>query len=128
MKRLLAFGSWLLASQKPTARSQQRLVAIVLALSACGGDRQPVEVGKPAPPYSAVTLAGDSVSLEGQKGSVVLLNVWATWCHPCRYEIPELEAMHAKYKARGLRIVGVTVDAAGAREDISAFLREFKMT
>ena len=87
----------------------------------------PVLVGKPAPAYAAVTLAGDSVSLAGQRGKVVLLNVWATWCHPCRAEIPELREIHAKYKDRGFEVLGVSIDADGSEESLAEFMSEFEM-
>lgn len=90
--------------------------ALLVLLAACSGDagsRSRVDVGLPVPQYAAVTLAGDSTSLAAQRGKVVLLNIWATWCHPCRAEIPELEAIHHRYKDRGLEIVGVSVDASG---------------
>ena len=90
--------------------------------------RQVVEVGLPVPAYHAVTLAGDSTTLQAQRGKVVLLNVWATWCHPCRTEIPELEALHHRFQPRGLQLVGVSVDAAGAQADIREFMREFPMS
>lgn len=87
-----------------------------------------VEVGAPAPSYRAVALNGDSVSLAAQRGKVVLFNVWATWCHPCRDEIPELQALHVKYQPRGLELVGVSVDAEGSDEAIKAFMKDFEMT
>jgi cytochrome c-type biogenesis protein len=87
-----------------------------------------VAIGAPAPLYRATALGGDSVSLEQQRGKVVLLNVWATWCHPCRAEIPELQAIHGRYVSRGLELVGVSVDNDGADDDIRAFLQEFKMS
>lgn len=100
-------------------------------LAACAPSDQPEarpEVGHPVPAYRAVSVAGDSVSLADQKGKVVLLNVWATWCHPCRDEIPELREIHARYKDRGLELVGVSVDADGAEEDVRQFMRDFQMT
>ena len=87
-----------------------------------------IDVGHPVPAYRAVSLAGDSVSLAGQRGKVVLLNVWATWCHPCREEIPELRELHTKYMARGLEVVGVSVDADGNDDGIKAFMKDFDMT
>ena len=104
-----------------------------LVLSACSGDGaggvpQKVEVGAPAPAYSSVTLDGDSVSLASLRGKPVLLNVWATWCHPCREEIPVLETLHEQYKARGLELIGVSVDAEGEAGKIRDFAREFRMT
>ena len=87
-----------------------------------------IEVGAPAPRYRTVSLAGDSVSLAAQRGNVVLLNIWATWCHPCRTEIPELQAIHARYEARGLALIGVSVDADGSDDAIRAFMTDFRMT
>jgi peroxiredoxin len=88
----------------------------------------PVDVGRPAPSYRAVSAKGDSVSLEGLRGKPVLLNVWATWCHPCRDEIPELQRIYERYRGRGLELVGVSVDAAGHDDAIGAFARRYGMT
>ena len=85
-------------------------------------------MGAAVPAYATVALNGDSVSLAGLRGKVVLFNLWATWCHPCRAEIPELRALHAKYKDRGLELVGVSVDAEGSDEGIKSFMEEFRMT
>jgi len=93
------------------------------------GDAQTgkVEVGAPAPSYQTTSLDGDSVSLAAQRGKVVLLNVWATWCHPCRDEIPELRAIQARYATRGLELIGVSVDADGSDEAIRGFMKDFEM-
>jgi cytochrome c-type biogenesis protein len=111
------------------------LLLFLLATGGCatgpGGDGRrvsdKVEVGLPAPAYRTVALGGDSVSLAAQKGKVLLLNVWATWCHPCRTEIPELRTLYEKYKGRGLQLVGVSVDAYGADDNIRDFIKEFRM-
>lgn len=107
-------------------------VCCVSALSGCSGDgagsSARVAVGSPVPAYTTVSLAGDTVSLADQRGKVVLLNVWATWCHPCRDEIPELQAMHEQYAARGLELIGVSVDTESADDAIRAFMRDFRMT
>ena len=96
-----------------------------LAMGACDGGEGELT---PAPDYSAVTLAGDSVSLADLRGEVVLLNVWATWCAPCRVEIPELQALHEEHGERGLRVVGVTVDSRAALRDVEQFIDELGMT
>ena len=87
-----------------------------------------VAVGSPAPNYRAVNLDGDSVSLVAMRGKVVLVNIWATWCHPCRSEIPALQAIHTRYQPRGLELVGVSVDNDGANNDIREFMKEFGMS
>ena len=106
-------------------------VALVV-LAACGGRddvaAHPPEIGQPAPQYRAVTLTGDSASLEQLRGRVVLLNVWATWCHPCREEIPVLQALHTRYAPRGLELVGVSVDSRGEEDTIREFAADFGMT
>jgi len=111
----------------------RRFLIAAALLSGCTGDDGGaipgrVDVGLPAPAYSTISLSGDSVSLAGQRGKVVLLNVWATWCHPCRDEIPELRALHERYQGRGLELVGVSVDADGNDEGIKEFMKEFEMT
>lgn len=111
----------------------RRFLIAAALLSGCTGDDGAaipgrVDVGLPAPAYSTISLSGDSVSLAGQRGKVVLLNVWATWCHPCRDEIPELRALHERYQGRGLELVGVSVDADGNDEGIKEFMKEFEMT
>ncbi len=121
----------------PTRRATALFTFALLAISGCTsaersgnattGDGR-VEVGFPAPAYATVSLDGDSVSLAAQRGKVVLLNVWATWCHPCRTEIPELRAIHAKYQAQGLELIGVSVDTDGTDEAIRTFMRDFQMT
>lgn len=104
-----------------------------IAAGGCSSDgeadaRTRVDVGLPVPPYSALSIDGDTVSLAELTGKVVLLNIWATWCHPCRDEVPELQALHEKYSARGLALVGVSVDTDGADQAIREFMRDYKMT
>jgi peroxiredoxin len=104
-------------------------VAVAGAIAGCGtGEAGVVAVGAPVPAYAAVSLDGDSVSIAAHRGSVVLVNVWATWCHPCRTEIPHLRALYDRYRDRGFTVVGVSVDAEGTDDVIRAFMQEFDMT
>ena len=108
-----------------------RAAFLALALMGCAKAEQAmparVDIGLPAPAYVSQTLNGDSISLASMRDRVVLLNVWATWCHPCRTEIPELRAIQDRYKDRGLELVGVSVDAEGNDEGIREFMKEFDM-
>lgn len=85
------------------------------------------EVGSMMPEYSATWLDGSKFDLAAKRDRVVLLNVWATWCGPCRFEIPELEALHKKYGPKGFEVIGVSVDE-GAPEAVKEFVAEQKMT
>jgi thiol-disulfide isomerase/thioredoxin len=108
-----------------------RRLLVVLSLAGCagaGGEPARVEVGLEAPAYAARDLKGDSVSLALLRGKPVLLNVWATWCLPCKDEIPYLEKLHGEHAAKGLQIVGVSIDARGDEEKIQSFAREFRMS
>jgi DsbE subfamily thiol:disulfide oxidoreductase len=103
-------------------------VPLLILLAACGEARgRAPAVGKPAPEFAAVALEGGKpVSLQGLRGRPVLLNVWATWCHPCRQEIPALQKIH---KTRpGLEVVGVSIDEPGQDDEIRAFLRQYGAT
>lgn len=100
-------------------------VGLVGAL-ACGGDTKaiaPATVGQPAPAYTANTLEGAPVALADLQGQVVLLNVWATWCKPCREEIPALDSLHREFGARGLTVAGVSIDVIGDTVSIASFAR-----
>ncbi len=89
-----------------------------------------VEVGSKAPSFSGATVAGSvkSKSLADYKGKVVLLNVWATWCGPCRTEMPSIEALHKDMGPKGLHVVAVSIDDAGKADDIRKFLKDFGLT
>ncbi len=69
--------------------------------------------GKIAPSYKVTTLTGDTLSPSQLRGKVVLVNFWATWCGPCRMEMPALQAMYERHRAQGLVLVGLSVDRGG---------------
>ncbi len=71
-------------------------------------------------------LDGNTFKVEDKKGKVVLLNLWATWCGPCRQEMPELVAMQDKYRDKGFEIYGLNVDEESV-EDIKTFSEEMKL-
>jgi len=111
------------------------LFAVALAIGCAPREKAPVvvgdgrvEIGAVVPAYAAQSVNGDSVSLEALRGTVTLLNIWATWCLPCRAEIPELRNLHARYQRQGLALIGVSVDADGTNDLIQKFMRDFQMT
>ncbi|HUH13677.1 MAG TPA: TlpA disulfide reductase family protein [Longimicrobiales bacterium] len=101
------------------------LAALLALAPGCDANLPAGAVGTTMQPYAARSLEGDSVSLESFKDEVVLLNVWATWCAPCRREIPELQVLQERYGERGLKVVGVSLDAPGSNERVREFLQEF---
>jgi thiol-disulfide isomerase/thioredoxin len=72
--------------------------------------------GKPAPAFTLVDLAGKKVSLKDYKGRPVLVNFWATWCSPCKLEMPWFEEFRQKYGPQGFEILGIAEDDAGKDE------------
>jgi len=96
------------------------LVALTLLLAACqsksapptpGAATEPVAV----PPLELTDLEGNTVSLAALKGKVVIIDFWATWCPPCREAIPDLIDLKKQYGAKGLEVVGISLDDNGSR-------------
>jgi cytochrome c biogenesis protein CcmG/thiol:disulfide interchange protein DsbE len=100
-----------------------------IALTRYGPDVQRVEIGAPAPDFRAIDLAtGDSVSLRDRyRGAVTLVNVWATWCVPCRVEMPAMERLYQSLAPRGLKIAAVSIDE-GNPEAVQAFAQELGLS
>lgn len=91
--------------------------------SALSGGGALAEVGKPAPDFELSTLDGKSVHLSDYRGQAVVLNFWATWCEPCKIEMPWLVDLQKQYGPQGLQIVGVAMDDAG-RDAIQKFAQQ----
>jgi thiol-disulfide isomerase/thioredoxin len=68
------------------------------------------QINVAAPPLVITTLTGDTFDLAKLRGKVVLVNYWATWCAPCRKEMPKLDAFYKRYHDRGLEIIGISMD------------------
>jgi peroxiredoxin len=79
--------------------------ALALAVPALAGT-----AGGPAPPFSLASREGKDVSLSQYQGQVVMINFWASWCGPCRQEMPLLESIYKKYNKLGFTMIGVNVE------------------
>ena len=79
------------------------------------------------PAFRYGTLAGDTVTSDGLRGTVVLVNFWATWCPPCKVEMPLLQSMAERHAAAGLVVLGLSRDQ-GPPADVAAFLAERGIT
>ena len=98
-------------------------------LTRVGSEVASVEVGAKAPDFRAADLAtGDTVSLhERYRGKVTLVNIWATWCVPCRVEMPAMERVYNRLAPRGFAIAAVSIDE-GSPEEVRAFGRELGLS
>src|SRR5258708_6374032 len=85
-------------------------------------------VGKPAPDFKLATVDGMSVSLSQFRSRPVLVNFWATWCIPCREEMPELVRSYEAHKSEGFVILASNLTYTDSLPDVQAFVKEFKMT
>jgi len=102
-------------------------VWVVAAPQAWAKDPRP-EVGHPGPDFALPTLGGKTVRLSDFRGKkAVFINFWATWCAPCRLEMPTMEKAYQKYKGKGLEILAVSVDA-GSKNAVKNFMDELRLT
>jgi thiol-disulfide isomerase/thioredoxin len=85
-----------------------------------------VDPPQPAPDFTAPQLDGSSFQLSAHRGSVLVLNFWATWCPPCREEIPDLIALQRDLGDRGLLVVGISLDEEGPTV-VAPFAQNFKI-
>lgn len=84
-----------------------------------------LEVGQPAPALVAPTLDGATFDLAAERGKVVIVNFWASWCGPCRAEMPLLNRFYLAHRAQGLALVGVSVDDRHDRRAVEEIMRQF---
>jgi len=126
-----------------TSRQQWSTVAVIVAVLAgvaavgnhfIGREFALVTLGSRAPDFRAVVVAKTPASpsqlrtIRDYRGDVVLLNIWATWCAPCRVEMPSIEALQRTYGPRGLRVVSISVDDPGTDSTIRAFVARYGLT
>ena len=97
------------------------LLATLLCSSAYAG----IELGQAAPNIEGSLIDGKPFSLHNNKGKVVLVNFWASWCEPCREEMPAIESYLKKNKAKGFEVLAITVDKPADMEQAKQIMRNY---
>ncbi len=116
MALLLALGvAWIALSRVPVEAVSAR------------SDRAPSpQTGFAAPDFTLETLNGQTVSLSGLRGQAVLINFWATWCPPCRAEMPAIQQVYDRYHDQGFTVLAVNLQESDAQ--VAAFAEQFGLT
>ncbi|MGO8917457.1 MAG: TlpA disulfide reductase family protein [Stellaceae bacterium] len=83
------------------------------------------DAGQPAPALAAAELDGGGFDLGALRGKVVIVNFWATWCPPCREEMPALDAFYRQYHDQGLEMIGISADRPRDRGDVVKVMHAF---
>ena len=103
------------------------LILIFLSCAESGVKENPGKEYPPAPEFTLEDLYGNEISLSDYEGKVVFLNFWATWCGPCRQEIPGFLEIYEQYKTKGMEIIGISVDRTGPASVLN-FARQYRIS
>ncbi len=101
------------------------LMLIVGLMLFQGHARAAAKQQKKIPVLTLKNLSGKPVALKDYRGKVVLINIWATWCGPCRHEIPDLVKLRLKYREKGFEVLGIVVSSG--KSDVEKMVKEFKI-
>jgi thiol-disulfide isomerase/thioredoxin len=102
------------------------LVYFLFCISAFAND---LSLGQQAPSYQIKTLSGEkTLTLDNTKGKVTLINFWATWCGPCKEEMPLLESFYQKHKSENFEIIAISMDDARKIEAVKAYASQFSFS
>jgi thiol-disulfide isomerase/thioredoxin len=102
------------------------LFAALLAVAVLAGCSTPAKPASDVPQFSFSSLEGKTVAMKDLGNKVVIVDFWATWCGPCREEIPHLNELYSELKGKGLEIVGISMDTDGT-DGVKDFAREFRI-
>ena len=109
-----------------------RLRSVVVVLTALLSPRlagaQGAEPGLPAPEFRLPLLQSGDAALSDYRGRPVVVNFWASWCEPCRTEMPDLISAHAAHRTSGLEVLAVNLTDQEVRRDVRVFVAELGMT
>ena len=126
--RIILWMSILIAiscGQKEKMKEATRPSEIVNKMMSTDKSKRPDYAIK-APDFTLRTVQGELFKLSENRGKVIMLNFWGTWCGPCRREIPDFNKLHAKYQKDGLKIVGITI-TSGSAKNILDFMNDWDM-
>src|SRR5438270_1287207 len=100
-----------------------RIVASVAFAAIAGSASSAIAPATSAPDFSLHAMSGPNMRLKDQRGRVVMVNFWATWCAPCQQEMPQLNRLYEKYRSSGFVLLGVNVDEDSSKAaDVAAKL------
>lgn len=101
---------------------------LLVLIAGCGGPAKKEDqmINQPAKDFSLSDLENNQVSLANFKNKIIVLNFWATWCSPCKKEIPDLVDLHKKYREKGVVVVGIALDEEGSTV-VKPFIQEYKV-
>jgi len=109
----------------PLSRWRLLLAGTLLAAAPPALLAAPPAVGQPAPQLIVPQLDGHEFDLAKLRGKVVLVNVWATWCSPCRSEMPTLDKFYRRYHSRGLDLLGLSIDEPPDAANVQKVMQQF---
>ena len=126
MMALLEFRGAADSRVRRCAAVRRGVVALVLILAGFGAPAfGAATVGEPAPELAVSLLDGSAFDLAAQRGKVVVVHFWATWCIPCRKEMPALDAVYRRYRERGLVVIGLSVDRPHEAKRVPDYMKPF---
>jgi peroxiredoxin len=102
------------------------VLGLAVGLAGCTVPSNSPSGGQPAPQFSLPNLDGKQVNLKDFANKVIIVDFWATWCGPCREEIPHFNKLYEDYRGKGFEIVGISMDTEGP-ETIKKFAKDLRM-
>ena len=120
--------------QAPANKLVVTLIAVAVLVAVFGivwlqsSKYEPPKIGKVAPEFALVDLDDKPVRLSDYRGKVVFLNFWATWCKPCREEMPSMEVLHKNFAKDGLVVLAVSIDRVTTTKDIPPFVKSMNLS